>query len=73
MQEPSQTWVMGGAAGVNAGKGEKLSNSQAEPRRQAAWLLPSFSPFPVLNPAALPCMSVIDIADASREKLSPLF
>ena len=31
-------YVQGGAAGFNTGKGEKLSSSQAQPAKQAAWL-----------------------------------
>ena len=48
-------FLQGGAAGFDTGKGEKLSSSQAQQAMQAAWLLLSFSPFPVLNPAAPPC------------------
>ena len=36
-----------GAAGFDPGNGEKLNSIQATPARQAAWLLHSFSPFPV--------------------------
>ena len=47
--------VQSGAAGFDTGKGEKLSNSQADYLAGVAWVLLSFSPFPVLNPAAPPC------------------
>ena len=41
----------GEAAGFDAGKGKKLSNSHAQAARQAAWQLLSFSSSsPVLNP-----------------------
>ena len=45
-------YVQGGATGLDTGNVEKLSNSQATPARQAAWLLLSFSPLPVSNHAA---------------------
>ena len=51
--------VQGGAVGFDAGNGKKLISSQARPVRQTAWLFLSFSPFPVLNPAAplfTPCL-----------------
>ena len=44
--------MQGGAAGFDTGKGDKLSTCQAQSPRQAAWLLLSFFPFPVLIPAA---------------------
>ena len=43
--------IQSGAAGFDTGKGEKLSNSLA----RVAWVLLSFSPFPMLNPTAPPC------------------
>ena len=37
--------LQGGAAGFDTGNREKLSDSQAKPPRQAAWLLLIFIPF----------------------------
>ena len=57
-------WLQGGASGFNTGNEEKLSSTQGisiyyttrstktTPAWQAAWLLLSFSLFPVSNPAA---------------------
>ena len=42
-------------AGFDTGNGEKQSSFQTQSPSQAAWLLLSFSPFPVLNPAAPLC------------------
>ena len=46
--------IQSGAAGFDTGKGEKLRNTQAG----VAWVLLSFSLFPVSNPAAPLCTSV---------------
>ena len=50
--------LQSGAAGFDTGKGEKLSNSQAGCLVGVAWMLFSFSPFPVLNPAIQLCSRV---------------
>ena len=50
--------ILSGAAGFGTGKGEKLSNSQAAHLAGVAWVLLSFSPFPVSNPAAPPCATL---------------
>ena len=42
--------VQSGATGFYPRKGEKLSNSQVDCLAGVAWVLLSFSPFPVLNP-----------------------
>ena len=48
----------GGASGFNTGNGEKLSNSQAGCLAGVAWVLLSFSPFPVLDPTQSPCRPI---------------
>ena len=57
--------VQTGTVGFNTGKGEKLRYSQPEPGQASSLVLLSFSTFPVLNPAAPPCMCNCD-GDRSR-------
>ena len=52
------------AAGLDIGKGEKLSKSHAQAMKAA--LLFSFSPFPVTNPASPLCRDHPSLADAAR-------
>ena len=52
--------VPSGAAGFDTGKRETLSNSQADCLAGVAWVLLSFSLFPVSNPAAPPSCGEID-------------
>ena len=47
--------IQSGAAGFDTGKGEKLGNSQVACLAWVAWVVLSFSPFPVANPEAPPC------------------
>ena len=47
--------IQSGAAGFDTGNGEKLSSTQPTP----AWLLLSFSLFPVSNPAAPLCTATL--------------
>ena len=50
-----------GAVGFDTGKGEKLSNSQADCLVGVPWVLLFFSPFPESNPAGPPDQGVADM------------
>ena len=52
-------YVQGGWGGWPTGNGKKLSSSQAQLRKQHAWLLLNFFPFPVGHPPHPPCKDVI--------------
>ena len=51
--------VQSGADDNDKGKGEKLCHSRAARLAGVAWVLHSFSPFPVSNTVAPPCTSTI--------------